>query len=66
MDLIKQFADESGQGVIFSYGFVNQIVFSKTCAPLNDSYRWISAAREYLEGRHGLLEIISNVMDALK
>jgi Ca2+-binding EF-hand superfamily protein len=64
-ELIKRYADETNQGTVHAYEFVNQIIFSKEIAPSFDIYRWIVAARE-LSDRYRLLEMVQVAMETMK
>lgn len=44
--LIKRYADESNQGTVHAYEFVNQILSSDRIAPSFDIERWISASED--------------------
>ena len=64
-ELIKRYADESNQGTVHAYEFVNQILFSKEITPSFDIYRWIVASRE-LVGRFRLLETVQAASESVK
>jgi Ca2+-binding EF-hand superfamily protein len=67
MNLIKQFADDTGQGTIFAHSFVNNITFAMKLAPTNSAIRWINAAHAILEaGDHSLLELLRGALEPLK
>mmetsp|Transcript_42490 Transcript_42490/g.65148 ORF Transcript_42490/g.65148 Transcript_42490/m.65148 type:complete len:290 (-) Transcript_42490:1577-2446(-) len=64
-ELIRRYADESNQGTIHAYEFLNQILFSKEIAPSFDIYRWVVASRE-LAGRYKPLEQVQASVESIK
>lgn len=61
-ELIKRYADESNQGTVHAYDFLDLIRFSKQISPSFDVHRWVVASRE-LQGRYKLLEMIRAASD---
>lgn len=64
IDLIKRYADESNQGTVHAYEFVNQILSSETIAPSFDIDRWITASEELKDSR--LLEMVQAAGESIK
>lgn len=64
IDLIKRYADESNQGTVHAYEFVNQILSSETIAPSFDIDRWITASDDLKDSR--LLEMVQAAGESIK
>jgi hypothetical protein len=64
-ELIRKYSDETNQGTVHAYEFVNQIIFAKEITASFDINRWTQASRD-LAGRYQLLEAVHNAIESMK